>query len=122
MDENFRRKLEENGADVESTIRRFMGNEAMYQKFLGRFPTDPNYENLGQQIREQDYEEAFKSAHTLKGVSANLGLTPIFTVVSELVEEIRGKKNEEVNADRVDELWQNVQEAYEKFIDLIGEM
>lgn len=122
MDEGFRRKLEENGADVEATVRRFMGNEAMYLKFLGRFPTDPNYEKLGEQIGERDYEEAFKSAHTLKGVSANLGLTPIFTVVSELVEEIRGKKSEEVDTERVDALWKNVQEVYEKFIAIIGEM
>lgn len=122
MDESFRRKLEENGADVEATVRRFMGNEAMYQKFLGRFPADPNYESLGKQIEAQDYEEAFKSAHTLKGVSANLGLNPIFTVVSELVEEIRGKKNEEVDGARVNELWQNVQEVYTKFIDIINEM
>ena len=34
MDENFRKQLEENGADVEGTLKRFMGNEALYMKFI----------------------------------------------------------------------------------------
>ena len=47
MEDKFKSQLVESGADVETTLKRFMGNEAIYQKFLGRFPDDPNYHNLG---------------------------------------------------------------------------
>ena len=120
MDADFRQKMEENGADVETTINRFMGNEAMYLKFLGKFLDDQNYKMLGENLEAKNYEEAFKCAHTLKGVTANLGLDPIQKAVSELVEEIRGKEAGEINEARVDEEWQNVKSYYEKFFEIIS--
>ena len=120
MDADFRQKMEENGADVETTINRFMGNEAMYLKFLGKILDDQNYKMLGENLEAKNYEEAFKCAHTLKGVTANLGLDPIQKAVSELVEEIRGKEAGEINEARVDEEWQNVKSYYEKFFEIIS--
>lgn len=121
MDEKFRRQLEEGGADVEATLKRFMGNDAIYLKFLGKFPNDPNYANLGTNIESGDYEEAYKCAHALKGVVGNLGLTPIFETVSVLVEELRNKANAEVDAARANEEWQKIKTVYEQFIGIINE-
>ncbi len=121
MDANFRRQLEENGADVEATLNRFMGNDAIYQKFLGKFPGDPNYANLGTNIESENYEEAYKCAHALKGVVGNLGLTPIYEAVSTLVEELRNKANADVDAARANEEWQQIKIVYEKFIAIINE-
>ena len=42
MDEKFRKQLEENGADVDTTVKRFMGNEAIYMKFIMKFLDDDN--------------------------------------------------------------------------------
>jgi len=121
MDANFREQLEENGADVEATLNRFMGNDAIYQKFLGKFPNDPNYANLGTNIESQNYEEAYKCAHALKGVVGNLGLTPIYEAVSTLVEELRNKANADVDAARANEEWEQIKIVYEKFIAIINE-
>lgn len=121
MDDKFRKQLEEGGADVETTLKRFMGNDAIYQKFLGKFPADPNYANLGTNIEAGAFEEAYKCAHALKGVVGNLGLTPIFNKVSELVEELRNKAAEDVDADRANALWQEIKVVYEKFIAIINE-
>lgn len=121
MDEKFRRQLEESGADVEATLKRFMGNDGIYQKFLGKFPNDPNYANLGTNMESGDYEEAYKCAHALKGVVGNLGLTPIFENVSTLVEELRNKANADVDAARANEEWQKIKIVYEKFIAIINE-
>ncbi|MDE7233071.1 MAG: Hpt domain-containing protein [Lachnospiraceae bacterium] len=121
MDDKFRQQLEENGADVETTLKRFMGNDAIYQKFLGKFPADPNYANLGSNIEAGAFEEAYKCAHALKGVVGNLGLTPIFNKVSDLVEELRNKAADEVDAARANELWQEIKTVYEKFIVIINE-
>ena len=121
MDDKFRQQLEENGADVETTLKRFMGNDAIYQKFLGKFPADPNYANLGSNIEAGAFEEAYKCAHALKGVVGNLGLAPIFNKVSALVEELRNKTADEVDAARANELWQEIKTVYEKFIVIINE-
>lgn len=120
MEEEFRLKLEESGADVQGTLRRFMGNEKMYLKFLKMFPADANYQNLGANLEAGNYEEAFKCAHTLKGVSANLGLTPVQTAVSGLVEELRSKKNEEVDAAKAGAMWQELKREYERFVEIIS--
>lgn len=121
MEEGFRNKLEENGADVNATLRRFMGNENMYLKFLKKFPGDQNYQNLGTNLEAGNYEEAFRCAHTLKGVAANLGLLPVQTVVSGLVEELRNKKNGEVDTAKTDAIWQDLKKVYEKFVEIINE-
>ena len=76
----FKEIFEEYGADYQKTIARFMGNEKMYMKFLGMLFQDPSMEKLG---------EAFTAAHTLKGVTANMGLTPLFDRVCAIVEPLR---------------------------------
>ncbi len=121
MEEKFKRQLVESGADVETTLKRFMGNEAIYQKFLGKFPNDPNYANLGKNLEEGAYKEAYECAHALKGVVGNLGLMPIFERVSVLVEELRNKAPEDVDAERAMEEWQEIKKVYEQFIAIIDE-
>ena len=61
MDEKFRKSLEENGTDVDTVLKRFLGNEAMYIKFLVKFIDDKNYEGVIENIEKRDYEETFKS-------------------------------------------------------------
>lgn len=120
MDESFKQRLVENGADVENTVKRFMGNEAMYEKFLKKFADNSNYPGLAESIEACDYEEAFKCAHTLKGVSANLGLDPIYKASSDLTEEVRNKKNDEVDKEKVQEIWQELQRVYKVFEELLS--
>lgn len=120
MEENFKTRLEESGADVNATLKRFMGNENMYLKFLKKFPGDQNYQNLGASLEAGNYEEAFRYAHTLKGVAANLGLVPVQTTVSELVEELRNKSAEEVNVPRANAILQDLKKVYEQFVEIIN--
>ena len=85
----FKEIFEEYGADYQKTIARFMGNDKMYMKFLGMLFQDPSMEKLGQALKDKDYGEAFTAAHTLKGVTANMGLTPLFDRVCAIVEPLR---------------------------------
>lgn len=119
MEESFKQKLRECGADVETTVKRFMGNEAIYEKFVRKFPQDQNYRMLGEHMDSGNYEEAFKCAHTLKGVSANLGFDPVYKAVSNLVEELRGRKPEEVDKGKAEAEWQEVSRAYRRFVEVI---
>ncbi len=77
------------GVDVDGAMERFVQDRELYESCLKIFADDPDFENLGQAIEVKDYQRAFNAAHTLKGVSGNLGLTPLFDAVSQIVESLR---------------------------------
>lgn len=74
MDSAFKKQLEESGADVDVTLKRFMGNEAIYMKFIMKFLDDKNYDGIKEGIEGHDYEKAFGCAHSLKGFPEIWGL------------------------------------------------
>lgn len=123
MDANFRKQLEDNGADVDMTLKRFMGNEAIYMKFIMKFLDDKSFEGVKSNLEKKDYEEVFKSAHTLKGVTANLGLDPINAVASQISELLRGKKNEDsdIEVEKLGKLWIQLEEVYGRFQKILVE-
>ena len=53
------------GGNYEDVLRR-LHNEALIQKFTLKFLEDPSYRLLKQALRDKNYEDAFRSAHTLK--------------------------------------------------------
>lgn len=85
----FREIFEAYGADYESTMTRFVNNQAMYLRLLAMFFKDENLKLLGEALVASDYKKAFEAAHTLKGVTANMGLTPFFDKVCDIVEPLR---------------------------------
>lgn len=121
MDEKFRKSLEDNGTDVETVLKRFLGNEAMYMKFIMKFMDDKSYEGVIESIEKKDYEEAFKSAHSLKGVTANLGIEPIRAAASRITDLLRNKPVEEVDVSELEECKKQLQEAYGSFQKIIEE-
>ncbi|MDE5801747.1 MAG: Hpt domain-containing protein [Lachnospiraceae bacterium] len=121
MDENFRKQMEENGADVETTLKRFMGKEAMYMKYVMKFLDDENFNKIQESLKNRDYEAAFSGAHTLKGVTANLGLNPINAAASEMSELLRGKAAADVDAAKVEAVFAELAEAYGRIRKILEE-
>ena len=115
MDETFRKQMEENGADVETTLKRFMGNEKMYMKYIMKFLDDKNFDSIRENLESQNYEAVFNAAHTLKGVTANLGLNPVNAASAEISELLRGKAASEVDAEKVNAVFLVLTESYERF-------
>ena len=121
MDAAFKAELEEMGMDVDTTVKRFMGNEALYLKFLYKYQADQSVANIQQYIADQNAEEAFKSAHTLKGVAANLGLDPIAQHASDIVELLRGKSLfSEVDTDRLNALNAELRTIHEALMKVLA--
>ena len=85
----FDEVFEKYGGDYKTTLGRFMGNEKMYLKFLNMLFKDENLKKLGDAVQEGNLTAAFEAAHTLKGVTANLGLTPLYNEVCRIVEPLR---------------------------------
>lgn len=121
MDENFRRRLEESGADVKGTLQRFMGNEALYMKFLMKFLDDKNYEGLKESVAKRDYEAAYTQSHTLKGVAANLGLNPVSAAAAKISDSLKNKPAEEVDAGQIEQFREELDGAYTLFVNLLQE-
>ena len=62
------------GGDYEGVVSRLV-TEARVNKFLTMFLHDTNYQTLCDSMEERKAEEAFRAAHTLKGVCLSLGFT-----------------------------------------------
>ncbi len=89
-------ELNKLGVDTEHTLERLAGNEAIYERFLIKFVQDTNFSQLEQSLAKKDYEGALQYAHTLKGVSGNLGMTELFEHMEEMVTIFRGQKEGDV--------------------------
>lgn len=93
--DDFERIFEAYGADYQVTLGRFMGNRKMYMKFLGMLFQDENLSKLGNALEQGDMTSAFEAAHTLKGVTGNMGLTPLYDAVCTIVEPLRTGEDRE---------------------------
>lgn len=89
---NFRKAFEEYGGDYDSVMERFMSNEKMYIKIFNMLFQDDNLQKLSCAIECGDLDKAFEAAHTLKGVAANLGLTPYYQTICSIVEPLRSRE------------------------------
>ncbi len=85
-------KLKELGADTEQGLMRCGNNQEFYLRLVGMALEQKGYDELEKQIKETRLTEAFEAAHALKGVLANLSLTPIYEPVSEMTEMLRAKQ------------------------------
>jgi len=95
------------GADFEDVLGR-LGSEKLIERFALKFLDDDSYNNLKEALAEKNAENAFRAAHTLKGVFLNLGLKNLYTVSSDLTEKLRGR-----SLDGADELFEKVREQYD---------
>lgn len=119
MDEVFKKQLEEGGADVDITLKRFMGNEAIYMKFILKFLDDKNYDVIMDCLEKKDYAGAFAGAHSLKGVSGNLGLNPVYEASSMITELLRDKQDDEVDTEKLNEAKMQLEKSYCRFQEII---
>ena len=56
------------GGNYEDVLRR-LPNEALIRKFTLKFLEDQSYLQLKQALKDKNYEDAFRSAHTERGLS-----------------------------------------------------
>lgn len=107
---NFKELFEAYGADYQTTMNRFMGNEALYVRLLAMLFDDQNLRQLGTALDRGDLRSAFEAAHTLKGVVGNMGLTPLYQAVCAIVEPLRnGEPREDYPA-----LYQAIEGEFQK--------
>ncbi|MEG1687116.1 MAG: Hpt domain-containing protein [Angelakisella sp.] len=92
-------QLKEYGADIDGAMGRFLGDVELYKTCFATFLKDESFGKLGESLEQADYEKAFEHAHTLKGITGNMGLTPLYQVICRMVEVLREKKCTGLQAD-----------------------
>ena len=103
------------GGNYEDVLRR-LPSEALIRKFTLKFLEDQSYIQLKQALENKNYEDAFRSAHTLKGVCQNLSFDRLYEVSSELTELLRDRTGEKPG---IPEAMEKVTEVYEMTIEEI---
>ena len=104
------------GGDYDDVLGR-LRSERLVQKFVLRFLEDGSYDLLCSSLESQNYEEAFRAAHTIKGVCQNLSITRLGSSSSRLTEALRSGWSEEAGGlvDEVKEDYQQTAEAIRTF-------
>ena len=64
---------EKMGGDYDDVMSRLRTDERI-KKFLLKVAEDKSFDNLCENLKTRNIEEAFRAAHTLKGVGLNLSL------------------------------------------------
>ena len=78
------------GGDYAQVEKRLQGIH-LIRRFIAKFLADASYPALCRAMEQGQTEEAFRAAHTLKGVSANLGFDRLTASSWELTELLRGR-------------------------------
>lgn len=86
---NIREFFEKVGGDYDNALQR-LSSERILVKFIRKFADEPSYSQLKKALSENNLEEAFRAAHTLKGASSTLGLENLRLAASALTESLRG--------------------------------
>ncbi len=77
------------GGDYDEVLER-LRSERLVQKFVLKFLDDGSYELLCTSLETGDRSEAFRAAHTMKGVCANLAFSDLLASSEALTESLRG--------------------------------
>ena len=77
------------GADTEDGLKRCLGKEDFYLKMINLALKNENFELLGGALKAENYVKSFELCHALKGVTANVSLTPLYDLISDLTEKLR---------------------------------
>lgn len=101
ISEQARNALAAVDLDVDEAIEKFMGSEDMFRRFFGKF--FDSADSVAQQLKEDalsdNFSQAERSAHALKGLAGNMGINAVFEPAQKIVTDIRAGKTCDVRAD-----------------------
>ncbi len=82
-------QLSDLGCDVNDAIGRFMNNTSLYERMLKKLPAAVESSPVMPLIESGDFGTAEANAHTLKGVTGNLSITPLYEGYTDIVNFLR---------------------------------
>lgn len=93
-------ELKDLGVDIDEGLERVMDDDSLYEMMLGMFIDSLN----GNPISLEDFgadniDVLIERVHSLKGLTGNLAMTPIFTKYTETLNLLRAGRKEEARAE-----------------------
>ena len=84
-------KLKEFGANTDEALERCINNEQFYIMLVEKALNDDSLERLEVALNNNNLDEGFEIAHSMKGVLGNLSLTPLYDIMVEITELLRSR-------------------------------
>ncbi len=106
------------GANYDDVMSRLRTDERV-AKFLRKVAEDQSFALLCDSIASHNMEEAFRAAHTIKGVCMNLSLSVLYASAHDLTEALRGRS--EYGAD-LEPLLEKVKADYARTVECIAKL
>lgn len=110
------------GADTEDGLKRCLGKEDFYLKMIALALKNENFELLEGALKAENFTGAFELCHALKGVIANVSLTPLYDLISDLTEKLRAcTRTVQMKTGGEDfyELYKKIREMQKNFLSLV---
>ena len=82
------------GGNYEEVLGR-LSSEKLVKKFVVKFLSDGSYDLLQESMKNENYEEAFRAAHTIKGICQNLSFGKLYESSHAMAEELRAGRTAE---------------------------
>ena len=98
MDTYRKEQLQYAGIDADGLLERFMGSDALAERFLKQFPSDDNMRQLTAALEAGDNQAALTAAHTLKGLCGNLSMNRLYELLTRQVAAMRADDWQSANA------------------------
>jgi two-component system sensor histidine kinase/response regulator len=82
------------GLDSFNALRRVLGKKALYESMLRKFITGQKsvLKEIAVALKENSWEDAERLAHTLKGVTGNIGATALVALATQLESAIKERQ------------------------------
>lgn len=106
----------EMGGDYEDIFSR-LKNISLITKIVKKFNDDQSFNELEHALNEKNVENAFRAAHTLKGICLNLSFKQLTDDTVEITEILRAGSFE-----GTDELFKKIKEEYQKTVEAIKQL
>ena len=90
--------LSDAGIDVGRADECLGGNYELFLKLIKSFLSDDDFSNLSKAFENAEQKDIETFAHSLKGVSGNLGITKMYKDLSDIVSVVRGQSEGDIKA------------------------
>lgn len=107
-------RLQVAGCDINGALERVLGDTEFLVTCIRLVIDDEGFENLGHYLAEKQIKEAFEEAHKLKGIIANMGLSPLYDTIVKIVESLRDKQ-----IDGLEPIYQQLISKKEELLEII---
>lgn len=78
---------------IAETKARFLAGADFYIEVTTEMLSDPGFEALGTELEAENAAAAFETAHTLKGIISNCGVTPLCLLIRQITETLRPRNS-----------------------------